>query len=74
MRLAKKSILKVLSKLLYTYRYFRKQTTKPVKEIRKEMQNVMRQITASVAILPLLDELCKLILYLNMVFIVSLPP
>jgi len=35
-----------------------KQTTKSVKEIRKEMQNVMRQITASVAILPLLDELC----------------
>lgn len=37
----------------------RQQTEKPLKEIQKEIQNVIRQIVSSVTFLPLIDELCK---------------
>ncbi|XP_066911918.1 LOW QUALITY PROTEIN: mitotic spindle assembly checkpoint protein MAD2A-like [Clytia hemisphaerica] len=34
------------------------QTTKPVKEVRKEMQAVIKQIVSTVTFLPILDERC----------------
>ncbi|XP_057303462.1 mitotic spindle assembly checkpoint protein MAD2A-like [Hydractinia symbiolongicarpus] len=35
------------------------QTEKPLNEIQKEIQNVIRQIVSSVTFLPLIDELCS---------------
>lgn len=51
----------------------REQTTKPVKEIRKEMQNVIKQIVSSVTFLPYIDERCKLFyFYFNTCFVLLL--
>lgn len=33
--------------------------SKDIKEIQKEIRNIIRQVTASVAFLPLLDTACK---------------
>lgn len=45
--------------LILSYFHSEKTATKDLKQIQKEMRDVMRQITACVTFLPLLDCACK---------------
>ena len=45
--------------IIYIANFRKKSVDKDIKTIQKEMREVIRQITASVTFLPLLDTLCK---------------